>query len=117
MIEESCEREGSLHGTINTRRLVMKKINFKFWESYSDFNYCYGKLHLLVDGEEWISDGWGCLDKSFGCWIDEKGEEHFKKGNWKLNEAFFKDFNEDEKKIIFKLVNENIAAECCGGCM
>lgn len=95
----------------------MKKINFKFWESYSEFNYCYGKLHLEVDGNEWVSEGWGCLDKSFGCWIDDKGEEHFKKGNWKLNEAFFKDFNEDEKKVIFKLVNENIEAVCCGGCL
>ena len=89
----------------------MKKINFKFWESMSDFNYCYGKLHLEVDGKEWVSEGWGCLNKSFGCWIDDNGEEHFK------NEAFFKDFNEDEKKVIFKLVNENIEAHCCGGCL
>ena len=69
-----------------------------------------------VDGEEWVS-GMGCLDHSFGCWIDDKGEEHFKKGNWKLKDSYFKDFNEEEKKMIFKLVNENIEAECCGGCL
>ena len=58
----------------------MKSIEFKEWEAHSDFSYCYGKLHLIVDGKEWVSEGLGCLKHSFGCWIDDKGEEHFKSG-------------------------------------
>lgn len=95
----------------------MKSIEFKEWEAHSDFSYCYGKLHLIVDGKEWVSEGLGCLKHSFGCWIDDEGEEHFKSGQWQLNEPFFKDFSKDEKKVIFKLVNENIEAHCCGGCL
>ena len=95
----------------------MKKIEFKFWEKVSDFNYCRGKLHLIVDGKEWVSEGLNCLKHSFECYIGDGGEEFFVDGCWELNDPFFKDFNEDEKKIILDLVNENMESECCGGCL
>ena len=95
----------------------MKKIEFKEWEAYSDFAYCSGKLHLIVDGEEWISEGLGCLNHSFGCGIGDGGHEFFIKGVWGLNDGFFKDFSEDEKKVILDLVNKNMEAHCCGGCL
>ena len=95
----------------------MKDIKFLFWEKDSEFTYCSGKLHLLVDGNEWVSNGMHCLNHSFGCWIDMDGEEHFEDGYWALNDGYFDDFNEEEKKVILDLVNENMERSCCGGCL
>lgn len=95
----------------------MKKIEFLKWKEYSEFNYCCGKLYLNVDGKEWVSEGLGCLNHSFGCYIGENGQEFFVKGCWSLNDGFFNDFNEDEKKVILNLVNKNMKAKCCGGCL
>lgn len=92
----------------------MKDIKFVKYEAVSDFNYCNGKLYLEVDGKEWVGNN--VLDHDFGFYFDENYDEIYYDGHWILNENYFKEFNEEEKKVIFKLVNDNMEAHCCGGC-
>jgi len=94
----------------------MRTITFKSWDSIDEFNYCTGRLRLTVDGEEWVS-GFDCLGHTFGCGIDEDGEEICEDGCWSLIDSCFEEFSEEEKAVILNLVNENIPAECCGGCL
>ena len=92
----------------------MKDIKFVKYVPYDDFNYCYGDLHLLVDGKEW--KGTNVLGHTFGFHFTEDGDEVYTKGHWTLEEKAFSDFSKEEKKLIFKLVNSNMVAHCCGGC-
>lgn len=93
----------------------MRKIEFVKYVPLSEFSYCNGDLHLLVDGKEW--SGTDVLYHTFGCEFDENWNEVFYDGTWELIDEKLNEFSDSEKDAIRRLVNENIEAHCCGGCL
>ena len=92
----------------------MKSIKFVGYDGEFP-NYCGGKLSLMVDGKLWEKKY--CLSHTFGFYFDENWSEVFYDGVWTLDEDFFKEFTDEEKKVIEALVNENVERGCCGGCV
>ena len=77
---------------------------------------CAGKLYFKVNGKEYkikglVSGGEVGFKGGYG------GESYIKKGPWSLHDYNFPEELKPYKRLITKMVNENVEYGCCGGCL
>lgn len=77
---------------------------------------CAGKLYFKVNGKEYkikglVSGGEVGFKGGYG------GESYINKGPWSLHDYNFPEELKPYKRLITKMVNENIEYGCCGGCL
>lgn len=77
---------------------------------------CSGELYFKVNGKEYkikglVSGGEVGFKGGYG------GESYIKKGPWRLHNHNFPEELKPYKRLITKMVNENVKQGCCGGCI
>ena len=77
---------------------------------------CSGELYFKVNGKEYkikglVPGGEVGFKGGYG------GESYIKKGPWRLHNHDFPKELKPYKRIITKMVNENVEQGCCGGCL
>lgn len=77
---------------------------------------CSGELTFKINGKQYtienlISGGRIGFKHGYG------GEEYIEKGPWSLHEDSLPDELKPCKRLITKMVNENVEQGCCGGCI
>lgn len=77
---------------------------------------CSGKLYFKVNGKEYkikglVSGGEVGFKGGYG------GESYINKGPWSLHDHDFPEELKPYKRLITKMVNENVEYGCCGGCL
>ena len=87
----------------------MSKIRIEYDEHYP--NLCYGNLIVFVDDEKFLFPN--CLMSGGGLTEDY---ENTYKGEWTITD-WPKNFPEELKNDVLKIVNEQIPFGCCGGCI
>lgn len=97
----------------------MKKIEFVSYDGKWPA-LCCGILILMIDDKKCIFENILSSSGSVLFSSDYK-DEHFEKarietGPWKIHE-YPEDFTEEDKKNMLKVVNDNVAYGCCGGCI
>ena len=77
---------------------------------------CSGELYFKVNGKEYkikglVPGGEVGFKGGYG------GESYIKKGPWRLHNHDFPKELKPYKRLITKMVNENVEQGCCGGCL
>lgn len=77
---------------------------------------CSGEFTFKINGKQYtienlISGGRIGFKHGYG------GEEYIEKGPWSLHEDSLPDELKPCKRLITKMVNENVEQGCCGGCI
>lgn len=78
-------------------------------------NLCSGKLVMRLNGNL-ITFPEFCLTSGGNVWFNDDWDEHVEEGEWCIS-RFPDTFPEELKGRATELVNENIEAGCCGGCV
>lgn len=78
-------------------------------------NLCRGTLIISVDEEE-IEFPSYCLDSGGSVGFDDGWNAHVDEGKWDITD-WPKDFPEELKPYVIRLVNKNVPWGCCGGCV
>ena len=77
---------------------------------------CSGELYFKVNGKEYKISGL-VPGGEVGFKGGYGGESYIKKGPWRLHNHDFPKELKPYKRLITKMVNENVEQGCCGGCL
>ena len=77
---------------------------------------CSGELYFKVNGKEYKISGL-VPGGEVGFKGGYGGESYIKKGPWRLHNHDFPKELKLYKRLITKMVNENVEQGCCGGCL
>lgn len=76
---------------------------------------CIGKLTFKVNGKQYTTEN--LISGGEVGFKHGYSDEYIKKGPWSLSEDSLPDEIKPCKRLITKMVNENVEQGCCGGCI
>lgn len=80
-------------------------------------NYCRGNLTVLVDDKKY-DFGKALISGGSVGFADDYASSFITKGSWRIKEESYpKDFPEELKEELLKVINEELNPGCCGGCL